>query len=80
MPNAVNLEIRRKLWDGLLPVKIDLAISDLVKSVGPKSIYVFFSLIKIDNGTEIELLFLLGERGEDVVRLVCSFGQSRLLR
>jgi autophagy-related protein 5 len=34
------MEIRRKLWEGMLPVKIDLAISDLIKAVGPRSIYI----------------------------------------
>lgn len=30
LPNdAVNMELRRKLWDGLLPIKVDLSLSDL---------------------------------------------------
>jgi hypothetical protein len=40
-PDAVNMELRRKLWDGLLPVKIDLALSDLNSSEAPRSLYVF---------------------------------------
>ncbi len=37
---AVNMELRRKLWEGHLPVKVDLALSDLNNIEAPRSLYV----------------------------------------
>jgi hypothetical protein len=34
------MELRRKLWEGLLPLKIDLALSDLNSIEAPRSLYV----------------------------------------
>jgi autophagy-related protein 5 len=34
------MELRRKLWDGLLPVKVDLAINDLSSIETPRSLYI----------------------------------------
>ena len=38
--DAVNTELRRRLWEGLLPIKIDLAMSDLNSLEPPRSLYV----------------------------------------
>ena len=38
--DAVNMELRRKLWDGLLPIKVDLALQDLNSIETPRSLYV----------------------------------------
>jgi hypothetical protein len=39
-PDIVNMELRRKLWEGVLPVKVDLAMSDLNALETPRSLYV----------------------------------------
>lgn len=50
--DAINMELRRKLWDGLLPVKVDLALSDLNSIEAPRSLYVQYEyVINIDHGT-----------------------------
>jgi len=36
----VNMELRRKLWDGLLPIKVNLAMSDLNSLEAPRSLYI----------------------------------------
>ena len=38
--DAVNTELRRRLWEGLLPVKVDLAMSDLNSLEPPRSLYI----------------------------------------
>lgn len=51
--DAVNLELRRKLWEGLLPVKVDLALNDLNSIEAPRSLYVsplYPSNNPVDNG------------------------------
>ena len=69
--DAVNMELRRKLWDGLLPVKIDLAISDLIlHGKTQEFICKFPCLIQIplpDHGSTRELLFLLVIRSEIII-------------
>ena len=40
--DAVNTELRRRLWEGLLPIKIDLAMSDLNSLEPPRSLYVIY--------------------------------------
>lgn len=37
---VLDLELRRKLWDGQLPLKIDLSLNDLFHSETPRSLYV----------------------------------------
>ena len=39
-PVDVSMELRRKLFDGALPVKVDLALSDLNSMETPKSLYI----------------------------------------
>ena len=58
-------ELRKKLWDGLIPLKIDLALGDIISLEKPRSLYV--SLIQTTNftnvadGAERELLVLYPE-------------------
>ena len=33
-------ELRKKLWDGLIPLKIDLALGDVISLEQPRSLYV----------------------------------------
>ena len=33
-------ELRKKLWDGLIPLKIDLALGDIISLEKPRSLYV----------------------------------------
>ena len=33
-------ELRKKLWDGLIPLKIDLALADIISLEKPRSLYV----------------------------------------
>ena len=33
-------ELRKKLWDGLIPLKIDLALGDIITMEKPRSLYV----------------------------------------
>ena len=49
-------ELRRKLWEGLIPLKIDLALNDNNTLERPRSLYVsvFYNLILcfvLDNGS-----------------------------
>jgi hypothetical protein len=37
---VLDLELRRKLWDGQLPLKIDLSLNDLFHSETPRSLYI----------------------------------------
>ena len=36
----VNHELRRKLWDGMLPLKVEMSIDDLFSSKMPSALYV----------------------------------------
>ena len=38
--NVINHELRRKLWEGLIPLKIDLGLNDLYAAEAPRSLYV----------------------------------------
>ena len=38
--NILNHELRRKLWDGQLPLKIDLSINDVFSIKMPPALYV----------------------------------------
>jgi hypothetical protein len=73
--DAVNLELRRKLWEGHLPVKIDLALSDLNAIEGPRSLYVSnlrFFMFKIMAPRENYFFYILSE----VKWLFDSYGPS----
>lgn len=61
--NVVNHEIRRKLWDGLLPLKVELSINDLFSSKMPSNLYVRIFL-HITN---------LGNRSWHLVKTTCIF-------
>jgi hypothetical protein len=37
---VLDLELRRKLWEGQLPLKIDLSLNDLYAGEQPRSLYV----------------------------------------
>ena len=69
--DAVNMELRRKLWDGLLPVKVDLALSDLNSIETPRSLYVSLLRLRlrfmIDHGSKGELPILYSDRGKVAV-------------
>ena len=55
--DAVNMELRRRLWDGQLPIKVDLAVGDLAHIDRPRSLYVselrqhLINLLYLDYGT-----------------------------
>ena len=56
-------ELRRKLWEGLIPLKIDLALNDNNTLERPRSLYVsnIYNLILcfvLDNGSQRELFLL----------------------
>ena len=65
------MELRRKLWDGLLPVKVDLALSDLNKFETPRPLYVSLLRLRlrlmIDYGSKRELPLLYSDRGKVAV-------------
>ena len=54
-------ELRKKLWDGLIPLKIDLELKDIITMEKPRSLYVS-KILKSDtilaDGTEGELSVL----------------------
>jgi hypothetical protein len=53
----VNHELRRKLWDGQLPLKIELSTEDLFSTKTPNALYVRTPLIA-DYGASRKLLLL----------------------
>lgn len=53
----VNHELRRKLWDGQLPLKIELSTEDLFSTKTPSALYVRAPLIA-DYGAPRKLLVL----------------------
>lgn len=38
--NILNHELRRKLWDGMLPIRIELSLNDTLSIKRPSSLYV----------------------------------------
>lgn len=66
--SLLSTEIRRKLWDGQIALKIDLAVDDTISIDKPRSLYVSERLnhtpemtticFWIDHGTARELPFL----------------------
>ena len=58
-------ELRKKLWDGLIPLKIDLALGDIISLEKPRSLYVSFihttNLTNLADGAERELPVLYFE-------------------
>ena len=66
--SLLSTEIRRKLWDGQIALKIDLAVDDTISIDKPRSLYVSERLnhtreisticFGIDHGTARELPFL----------------------
>ena len=38
--SIINHELRRKLWDGMLPLKIEMSIDDLYSTKMPSALYV----------------------------------------
>jgi hypothetical protein len=38
--SVLNHELRRKLWDGMLPIKIELSINDTLSIKRPSALYV----------------------------------------
>jgi len=58
--SIINHELRRKLWDGMLPLKIEMSIDDLFSPKMPIALYVSIPQrnINIDYGSERELLLL----------------------
>jgi hypothetical protein len=38
--SIINHELRRKLWDGMLPLKINMNIDDLLHEKEPSALYV----------------------------------------
>jgi len=38
--SIINHELRRKLWDGMLPLKIEMSIDDLLQTKMPSALYV----------------------------------------
>lgn len=49
-----DLELRRKLWEGQLPLKIDLSLNDLFSGETPRSLYVSDILI-----SKLNFMYLL---------------------
>ena len=58
--NILNHELRRKLWDGQLPIKVDLSINDVFSIKMPPALYVRYTSCNLaaDHGSERELLLL----------------------
>ena len=38
--SIINHELRRKLWDGMLPLKIEMSIDDLLQTKMPSALYI----------------------------------------
>ncbi len=55
--SIVNYELRRKLWDGMLPLKIELSTDDLYSTKTPSALFVSATLI-LDHGAQRKLLFI----------------------
>ena len=74
----LSTEIRRKLWDGQIALKIDLAVDDCISIERPRSLYVSLVLFArsnhfcSDHGPQGELLVLHPARREVTFRSVCA--------
>jgi hypothetical protein len=47
-------ELRRRLWEGAIPLKIDLSVNDLFAAEPPRSLYVsvsFSLILRVDYGS-----------------------------
>jgi hypothetical protein len=44
--NILNHELRRKLWDGMLPLRIELSLNDTLSIKRPSSLYVSIMPLK----------------------------------
>ena len=56
--SLMSHELRKKLWDGLIPLKIDLALGDIISLEKPRSLYVRLNFLLtryLVNGTERKL-------------------------
>ena len=54
----INHELRRKLWDGMLPLKIEMSIDDLYSPKMPSALYVSTDLLNVGYGTKRKLSLL----------------------
>lgn len=79
--NILNHELRRKLWDGMLPLRIELSLNDTLSIKRPSSLYVsILTPIDIDHGASSELPLLPARRSKVHVRLLWPPRQTRGLR
>ena len=54
---VLDHKLRQKLWEGLIPLKIDLDLNDIKSSLKPRSLYVrFICLMLLDYGPSRKLL------------------------
>lgn len=57
--NILNHELRRKLWEGMIPLKIELSLNDTHNIKRPSSLYVRFCYkFCLDYGSATKLLVL----------------------
>ena len=88
--SLLSTEIRRKLWDGQIALKIDLAVDDTISIDKPRSLYVSEPInftremsticFWIDHGTARKLPFLHLDRCEVALRSVCTARLDRELQ
>lgn len=46
--SIINHELRRKLWDGMLPLKIEMYLDDLISTKMPSALYVrYLSIVSL---------------------------------
>ena len=54
---VLDHKLRQKLWEGLIPLKIDLDLNDIKSSLKPRSLYVrLISVMLLDYGPSRKLL------------------------
>ena len=77
-------ELRRRLWEGAIPLKIDLSVNDLFAAEPPRSLYVSVSfsllILRLDYGSTWELLLLYPGRCKGLVWQVRTPGETRQVR
>lgn len=78
----INHELRRKLWDGMLPLKLEMSIDDLFSSKMPSALYVRYAnlICCSDYGTKRKLLLFHFGRNKVDVRLPCPARENWKLR
>ena len=79
--SVLDHKLRQKLWEGLIPLKIDLDLNDIKSSQKPRSLYVSSSATNnLDYGASWKLFLCNNRQRKSTLRPVCTLGQAWKLR